>query len=190
MLSALIVAVVFTLVSTACTATDDGWVADIQGVPAPERTLFRTLRGVVNRKRPHIYLLQDPRADAEGTFWLRHLGVSWTVVEDPWALFEGFREDVRGTIVPERAMRDSINVASTLAGLRRAVVAAPELAERLEADYGLPVLEDLRGGSPARCTPTPDSGTTYGLASRIGCSSESHRGGTAGGCAAVENESA
>lgn len=45
---------------------------------------------------------------------------------------------------------DSINVATTLAGLRDAVVATPALADRLEREYHLPVLEDLRGRFASR----------------------------------------
>ncbi len=120
-------------------------VVDILSAPGDEQMLFATLQGVVNRQRPRIYLIQDSSEDKKGTFWLRHLDVPYTVHASPWSLLDRFGAKVRGTIVYDPAVPDTINLATTLAGLRRGVVATPKLADRLEADYGLPVLRDLRG---------------------------------------------
>lgn len=120
-------------------------VADILRAQADRQILFATLQGVVNRQRPRIYLIQDSVENDSRGFWLRHLDAPYAVNESPWELLERFGDEVRGTIVYDPAIPDTINVATTLAGLRRGVVVTPELADRLESDYGLPVLRDLRG---------------------------------------------
>lgn len=49
-------------------------------------------------------------------------------------------------IVYDPEVPDTINVATTLAGLKNAVVASPELAEKLsKAPFDLKILDDLRG---------------------------------------------
>jgi hypothetical protein len=126
-------------------------VVDITGLPGEEKLLLGTLQGLVNRRRPRVYLIGDDAANGEGrTTWLRDLGVRYTIHDDAWTLVAKFRGSVRGSIVVDPNVPDSINVATTLAGLRDAVVATPALAERLEREYGLPVLEDLRGRFASR----------------------------------------
>ena len=125
-------------------------VVDIREAPGSQQMLFTTLEGLVNRERPRIYLIQttpegERPADERGRFWLRHLDVPFTVLASPWQLLDRFADAVRGTIVYDPAVPDTINVATTLAGLEGAVVASPELAKRLGTRYGLPVISDLRG---------------------------------------------
>jgi hypothetical protein len=121
-------------------------VADIEQLSGAEQIMLVTLQGVVNRREPRLYLLQSP--DEEGKYtWLRDgLGVPYTVHRNAWSLVARYRDEVKGSIIYDPEVPDSINVATTLAGLRDAVVASPELAKRLAGrPYNLPVLEDLRG---------------------------------------------
>lgn len=120
-------------------------VADIEALPGDEQLALVTLQGLVNREVPRVYLLQSN--DDEGKYtWLRDgLRLGYTVHKDPWALLEKYGNRVEGLIVYDPDVPDSINVATTLAGLRDGIVASPELAERLSAEYGLSVTEDLRG---------------------------------------------
>lgn len=120
-------------------------VVDVRGVPGREQMLFTTLQGLLNRQRPRIYLIQTPPEDERGRIWLRHLDVPSSALESPWQLLERYAHEVRGTIVYDPAVPDTVNVATTLAGLESAVVASPEDAERLNRRYGLPVIDDLRG---------------------------------------------
>lgn len=106
--------------------------------------LFATLEGLVNRRRPRLYLIQSPREDERGRLWLRHLDVPFSVLENRWQLFARFPDAARGTIVYDPAVPATVNVATTLAGLEDAVVTPPNLAPRLESRYELRVLGDLR----------------------------------------------
>ena len=119
-------------------------VADISTLPGDERLLLSTLQGNVNRSQPRIYLIspfeEGPRA------WLDELGLPVEEVSDPWELLVRYRAALRGAIVYDPDLPDSINVALTLAGLHDAVVASPRLLDRLSAQPDpLPILEDLRG---------------------------------------------
>jgi hypothetical protein len=112
--------------------------------PGDERLLFSTVQGIVNRTQPRIYLIEN--ADEGAETWPSSFTVPQARLEDPWPLVTKYRAELHGVIVYDPAQPASINVATTLAGLRDAVVASPELAQRLAAEpYGLPVLEDLRG---------------------------------------------
>ncbi|HEV3359351.1 MAG TPA: GxGYxYP domain-containing protein [Pseudonocardiaceae bacterium] len=114
-------------------------VANLTGRPADEQLLLTTLQGVVNRDRPSIYLIQPQN---EGpTTWLAELGVPYQQVSEPLDLLTRYRDRVRGAIVHDPAVPATVNVATTLAGLRDGVVTSAELA----ASAGLPVLVDLRG---------------------------------------------
>jgi hypothetical protein len=119
-------------------------VVDMADRSGEDRLLFATLQGVVNRERPRVYLTED--ADEGDEAWPSTFTVPQRRVADPWTLVERYRDELRGIVVYDPALPDSINVATTLAGLRDAVVASPQLAERLSAKpYDLPVLDDLRG---------------------------------------------
>ena len=57
-----------------------------------------------------------------------------------------YKNEVKGVIIYDPKVPDSINVATTLAGLKDAVVASPELAAKLQASpYDLKILDDLQG---------------------------------------------
>lgn len=119
-------------------------VANVLEAPGDTRLLLATLQGIVNRTEPRIYLLES---EEEGKLtWLGDLQVPYTVHDDIWNLVKKYKHEVKGIIIYDPEVPDSINVATTLAGLKNAVVASPELANKLKASpYKLKVLEDLRG---------------------------------------------
>ena len=121
-------------------------VVDLPELPGDLKLLLGTLQGVVNRAKPRIYLIGDDATGGEGRLtWLRSLKVPYTIHPDPWTLVAKYRDAVRGTIIFDPDVPDTVNVATTLAGLKNAVVASPALADRLQQEYGLGVLDDLRG---------------------------------------------
>ena len=128
-------------------------VADVEHLPGDQQLLFNSLEGIVNRGRPSIYLLWA--ADEGARTWVSTLsneyGIATTDVADPWTLLTTYRQFVTGMIVYDPKVPDSINVATTLAGLKGAVVASPGLAATLAAEpYDLPILDDLRGRFASR----------------------------------------
>jgi hypothetical protein len=114
-------------------------VADLTNAPADEQLLLTTLQGVVNRRRPRIYLLQ-PQGEGLDT-WLDALAVSHHQTAKPMSLLADYRHEVTGAVLYDPDVAGTINVATTLAGLHDAVATSAALA----ASAGLPVITDLRG---------------------------------------------
>ncbi|HEY8457979.1 MAG TPA: GxGYxYP domain-containing protein [Actinopolymorphaceae bacterium] len=121
-------------------------VIDITKLSGDEQLLLGTLQGIVNRKEPRIYLIGLDAAGQEGpTTWLESLRVPTTTYDDPMELVQAHRKTVRGMIVYDPEVPDSINVATTLAGLESAVAVGPELGSQLADRFGFETLTDLRG---------------------------------------------
>jgi hypothetical protein len=118
-------------------------VADISRLPSDQQLLFATLQGVINRKQPRIYLIQN---GPEGNLtWLQALHAQTTTVSDPFALLSGFRHEIAGMVIYDPSIAATVNVATTAAGVYGAVVASPALAAILQKRYAFPVVLDLRG---------------------------------------------
>src|SRR5262249_10346296 len=108
--------------------------------------LFASLKGVVNATKPRVFSYEgDAFAEGEHT-WLQSVGLGWNDVTDNWSLITKYKSEIQGLIVYDPALPDTMNLATTIAGQKRALVAAPALLPRLTAaPYSLPVLQDLRG---------------------------------------------
>ncbi len=119
-------------------------VADVAKAPGDIRIMLATLQGVVNRSEPRIYLLEN---EEEGKLtWLNDLQVPYQLHNEAWDLVKKYKNEVKGIIIYDPEVPDSINVATTLAGLKNGMVVSPDLAPQLQAaPYRLKVLEDLRG---------------------------------------------
>lgn len=128
------------------------YVLDAYEESAEIKLMLATLQGVVNKSVPRIYLLMatgkfDPLSDHEAE-WLEHMEAHYSVtseeVETPWALLNLFLDEIQGAIVYDPDLPDSINVATIMSGLNRAIVIHPDLMEEVSA-LGLPIVTDLRG---------------------------------------------
>ncbi|HEY0618241.1 MAG TPA: GxGYxYP domain-containing protein, partial [Kribbella sp.] len=115
---------------------------DVSKLSGGDQILLTTLQGVVNRSRPELYFLFSPGgADGVDARWLADTRVPTTRYSDPLALIAKYKHRVRGAIVHDPAVPDSLNIATTLAGLENAVVAD---AAQVKA-HGLKIVQDLRG---------------------------------------------
>ncbi len=107
-----------------------------------------TLTGLINRGQPRVYLLSND--DAEGLFnallaHVSHEYIATDRVDTLDAMLKTYRDIVRGMVIYDPAMLDSVNVATTMAGLRDAIVVSPQQAAALQqSPYQLPVEADLR----------------------------------------------
>jgi len=108
-----------------------------------EQLMVVTLQGLVNRRRPRIYLARGPQESR--TNWLQILDVPHSDVADPMQLVSKYRDEIRGLVVYDPHVDASVNVATTLAGLDDAIVVGPDLATTLTTSQHFTVLEDLRG---------------------------------------------
>jgi hypothetical protein len=131
---------------TGAAYTKVDWVGVARSQAEDEMVLFASLKGVVNAKQPRIFSYEGD-AFAEGPHtWLDSLGLAYTEVANPWDLVGKYLGELGGIIVYDNAVPDTINLATTLAGAKKALVVAPSLAARLHGPpYDLPILLDLRG---------------------------------------------
>ncbi|MFI7642449.1 GxGYxYP domain-containing protein [Nonomuraea sp. NPDC049400] len=113
--------------------------ADISTLHGDDQLLLTTLQGVVNRRRPRLYFNYD--AAGYDRRWLSSTGAAVTRHDRPLDLVARYRAEVRGAILHDPDVPDSVNVATTLAGLENAVAATAEQA----AAHGLRTVADLRG---------------------------------------------
>ncbi|MEV4069773.1 GxGYxYP domain-containing protein [Nonomuraea fuscirosea] len=113
--------------------------ADISTLHGNDQLLLATLQGVVNRRRPRLYF--NYTTEGYDNTWLTSTGAAVTRHERPLDLIARYRGEVRGAILHDPDVPDSVNVATTLAGLENAVAATAEQAEQ----YGLRTITDLRG---------------------------------------------
>lgn len=122
------------------------WVGVTRSQADDELVLFSSLKGIVNAKQPRIFSYEGD-AFAEGPHaWLESLELPYAEVADPWTLIDKYRSELSGLVVYDNSQPDTINLATTLAGSKGALVVAPSLAARLvAAPYNLPILLDFRG---------------------------------------------
>jgi len=141
---------------------------DVRGAPFEVQLAVITATGIINREQPHIYLVTGN----DDLFWLDHVfhaipqnRVAQTGEAVLFALLDAYANKraprracqcrslhdtdankgaLRGLIIYDPNLPDTINVATTLAGQRDGLVVAPELAQTLQEKYQLPLIEDLR----------------------------------------------
>jgi hypothetical protein len=121
---------------------------DISSATADEQYLYVTLEGIVNRTQPRIYT-RDAAQDHEdvdgGPFWLGMTNIPVNHVADPMTLVAKYKSEVAGIVIYDPALIDTVNLATTIAGLQGGIVASPTLATTLTAaPYDFPILADLR----------------------------------------------
>ncbi len=123
-------------------------VYDVRGAPFDIILSAATISGLINRQEVRIYLLSDVDAGILQETLLAHIPTRYHSARGEEALDEvlaEYRSSVKGLVIYDQHVIDSVNVATTLAGLRDAIVVSPQQAERLQQQpYRLPVLADLR----------------------------------------------
>ena len=111
-----------------------------------ELYLFSSLKGIVNRTQPRIFSYEGNEGGEGRYTWLESLGLDYVEHADPWEVLHKYRDEVSGIIIYDPEQLHTVNLATTIAGGRGAVIASPRLVARLTAaPYQLSVLEDLRG---------------------------------------------
>jgi hypothetical protein len=113
--------------------------ADLSALSGDEQGLLVTLQGIVNRIQPRLYFYWG--TDPTNLEWLNTIRVPHTITADTWSLFKRYRSAIRGAILYDTNVPDTVNIATTLAGVKNGVIATADLAKSL----GLPVLQDFRG---------------------------------------------
>lgn len=123
--------------------------ARLGALSGDEQLLLTSLQGLVNRQQPRLYLdwpqLREESDDVINQAWLEQLEANGVQIVDvtsnPFDLIDKYKSDIRGAILYDVKVPDTINLASTMAGISDAVLATEDLALR----FNITILEDLRG---------------------------------------------
>lgn len=116
---------------------------DITNLDNEQKLLFVTLEGLVNRTQPRIYIKDAVREDYR--LWPQQMHLTLNPILDPYSMITKYQSQIAGLIVYDPTVPDTMNLATTIAGLKDALVASPEEAIRLQAiPYHQHILVDLR----------------------------------------------
>lgn len=108
------------------------------------------IQGILNRESPRVYMLSS--SNTRPQYWLDILskepgwlaGKTPVPVADLNALAALAGDRLKGAVVWDPAVPATLNVATTIAGVKDVVALSPELAQRVLPEWKLPVLDDLR----------------------------------------------
>lgn len=123
----------------------DQW--DLEGGLSDNAFLI-SLQGIVNKNSPTLYFIYPKDYDYNFTeklynFYKDHLGYSFTEIQGIGAALKIFKDSVKGYVIWDKASRASLNVAFTLAGLKKAVVITSDMLPMVKA-AGLKEVADFR----------------------------------------------
>lgn len=124
----------------------DNW--EINGL-LPENAFLISLQGVANTNHANLYFIYPDDWDFRFTpgvfdFYKNKLGYNFTELNSMESALKTFRKYVKGYVVWDKNKRTSLDVAFTVAGLKKAVVVSPELIPLMK-EFGIPEVADFRG---------------------------------------------
>lgn len=117
---------------------------DVSSATPAEIDLFSSLEGIVNRTQPRIACVNS--IDGEGKFtWLNLHNLPYLVTNGYGAISK-YQTNLNGLVVTDPNMPDTLNLATTIAGVSNLLICDPSLLVTLtNAPYNLAVAQDLRG---------------------------------------------
>lgn len=117
---------------------------DVSSASNAEIDLFASLEGIVNRTQPQLACASS--VDGEGEFtWLNLHNLAYNVTNGYGCILK-YQSYVSGLVVTDPAQPDTLNLATTMAGVNNELICDPSLLATLtNAPYNLRVTDDLRG---------------------------------------------
>jgi hypothetical protein len=117
---------------------------DISTAPNSQINLFASLEGIVNRTQPRLALVSSSAEEGEFT-WMNLHNLAYTTING-FSAIQTYRSSVTGLVVTDTNQPDTLNLATTIAGVKNELICDPSLLATLtNAPYNLPVGDDLRG---------------------------------------------
>ncbi|EEF60041.1 LamG-like jellyroll fold domain-containing protein [Pedosphaera parvula] len=116
---------------------------DVSSSTGAEIDLFASLQGIVNRTQPRVANVSS--VDSEGKFiWLTLHNLPYTLINGYDAITK-YRTNFNGLVVTDTNQPDTLNLATTIAGVSNLLICDPSLLVTLtNAPYNLPIAQDLR----------------------------------------------
>ncbi|MEN6355518.1 MAG: GxGYxYP domain-containing protein [Armatimonadota bacterium] len=124
----------------------------LENVAADEWPIAVSLQGLVNRESHNIYLLPSSKGmEKHWVEWYKQYGYE-PVETNLDELLGKYVDLLKGYIVFDPSVPDTINVAASLAGVMDALICPPSVADRINS-LGLKCLLDMRGRFEGRVEP-------------------------------------
>ncbi|MDZ7265345.1 MAG: GxGYxYP family putative glycoside hydrolase [candidate division KSB1 bacterium] len=125
---------------------EDDWAIDGK---LPQQALLISMQGLANSNGPNLYFIYPEKWDFRYTpglfdFLQNERYFSFKELRTPEQVLATFRDHVTGYVVWDKAVRTSLIVAFTVAGLEQAAVVSEELIPLVEK-FGLKPVADFRG---------------------------------------------
>ncbi|MGH8022092.1 MAG: lectin-like domain-containing protein [Limisphaerales bacterium] len=116
---------------------------DMDGLPQDEQALFSSLEGIVNRTQPRLACVS---AASEGEFtWMNLHNLSHVTISG-FSAIRQYETNVTGLVVYDTNMMHTLNLATTIAGVKNELICDAALLPTLtNAPYNLTIQDDLRG---------------------------------------------
>lgn len=119
---------------------------DTTNLSIDSQYLISSLKAIVNAKKPRIW---SKDRDYDYYEWLGDLGYTSqdiTVYVDPYELVTKYKDEFDSVILIDRSQMDTVNLASTLAGIHPALIASRDTYYKLRS-YGvnLKIIADFEG---------------------------------------------
>lgn len=112
-----------------------------------EMYLMASLKGIINRTTPRIFSYEGDAA-AEGPYtWLQSLGINYIENKNSnLTTVYKYLSEISGMIIYDPNQIHTVNLATTLAKDKKAIVVSPSFLQFLSSPpFNLKILEDLRG---------------------------------------------
>ncbi len=113
-------------------------------LPLDERVLVTSLQGLVNRRQPEIYFVQDDTDAHWLTYYDDRYGIGHDSLENTGRFLDTYAERASGYVVYDDAMLDSANVAVSMSGVWNVLPVSQRLVARMR-DLGLKEFENFTG---------------------------------------------
>ncbi len=122
-------------------------VCNVTGASYETNVTLATLVGLVNRPQPKIYLIMGD----DEAFWLKEAfsdipqnTISGTGDNALGALLDTYASSVKGVIIYDPNLKDTVNIATMIAAQQDGIAVSPTQATALQCKYGFSILTDLR----------------------------------------------
>ncbi len=117
---------------------------DVSSASGAQQNLFASLEGIVNRTQPRIACVSSGNQEGEFTWLIIH-DLGYQMVNGYSALLQ-YETNVTGLVVTDPSQPDTLNLATTMAGVNNELICDPSLLPTLtNAPYNLSITHDLRG---------------------------------------------
>jgi hypothetical protein len=117
---------------------------DISSASGVQVDLFASLEGIVNRTQPRIACVYSSAEEGEFT-WLNLHNLPYSLINGYSAILK-YETNLTGLVVTDTNQPDTLNLATTIAGVNSELICDPSLLATLtNAPYNLAIKDDLRG---------------------------------------------